>query len=121
MLAAFGVALLLAVVIVNDAYHLIGLICVAGGLTLAWMLLPKPIYGIKVSSTHLTLAAWRKPRQVLLNDIDHLRATDVSEETQIAIVYKNGEEEGIFAADLPDVDTLVSVMAERGIPVRGVY
>ena len=37
------------------------------------------------------------------------------------IVYRDeeAEEEGIFALDLPDEDTLVEVMAERGIPVRG--
>lgn len=120
-LAAFGLALLLIIVILAKAYHLIWMVWVAGAIMITWMLLPKPVYGIRVDGTHLTLAAWRQPRHIPLDEIDHLRATGVSDETQIAIVYRNGEEEGIFAADLPDVDTLVMVMAERGIPVRGVY
>jgi len=120
-LAVFGLAILLALVILADAYHLIGLVWVAGTMTLVWMLLPKPVYGIRVDNTHLTLAAWRDPRHIPLDDIDHLRATGVSDETDIAIVYRNAEEEGVFAADLPDIDILVEVMAARGIPVRGVY
>jgi hypothetical protein len=85
------------------------------------MIVPKPIYGIKVDPEFLVLSAWRKPRFVCLEDIAYLRASDISDETNIAIVFKNGTEEGIFAADLPDTDTLVYVMAEHGIPVRGVY
>ena len=42
-------------------------------------------------------------------------------ETNIAIVYRDGAQEAIFAGDLPDIDTLVVVMAQRGIPVRDVY
>ena len=120
-LAAFGVALLLMAVLIAGATHLMPLVWVASALTLAWMIFPKPIYGIKVDPEFLVLSAWRKPRFVRLEDIAYLRASDISDETNIAIVFKNGTEEGIFAADLPDTDTLVYVMAEHGIPVRGVY
>ncbi len=120
-LAAFGVVLLLTAVLLNEAYHLMPMVWVAGAVTLAWMLVPKPVYGIKVDSEYLVLSAWRKPRYVRLDDIAHLRASNISEETMMAIVYKNGDEEGIFAADLPQVDTLVSVLAKHGIPVRDIY
>lgn len=121
LLAAFGVVMLLTAVIINDADHLLWLVWVSGAVTITWMILPKPVYGIKVDDKHLVLSAWRKPRHVWLDDIDHLRATNISEETNVAVVYKNGKEEGIFAADLPDIDTLIAVMATRGIPVRNAY
>lgn len=120
-LAAFGVMLLGLFIISTDAFHLLPLVWVACFLNLAWMLVPKPIYGIKVDADYLVLAAWRNPRYVRLDDIAHLRASNVSEETMIAIVYKDGEEEGIFTADLPDMDTLVQVLAAHGIQVRDIY
>lgn len=120
-LSALGVVTLFIVVVITDAYHLTWMVWTAGTVTVAWMLIPKPIYGIKIEGEYLVLAAWRKPRYVRLEEIAYLRATNVSEETNIAIVYTNQEEEGIFAADLPDVDTLVAVMAEHGVPVRDVY
>ena len=91
------------------------------GLTIAWFLLPRPVYGIKLDSTYLTLGAWRKPRPIPLDSIAYLQAKDISDEINYVIVYRDeeAEEEGIFALDLPDEDTLVEVMAERGIPVRG--
>ena len=120
-LAALGVVMLLLVVVMTEADHLEWMVWTAGAVTIAWMLMPKPVYGIKIDDEYLVLSAWRKPKYVRLSDIAYLRATNVSEETNIAIVYTNGDEEGIFAADLPDVDTLVAVMAEHGIPVRDVY
>ena len=98
-LAAFGVALLLMAVLIAGATHLMPLVWVASAVTLAWMIFPKPIYGIKVDPEFLVLSAWRKPRFVRLEDIAYLRASDISDETNIAIVFKNGTEEGIFAAD----------------------
>jgi hypothetical protein len=120
-LAAFGVVLLVMAVLLAEAYHLMPLVWVTGAVTLAWMIVPKPVYGIKVDGEYLVLSAWRKPRFVRLDDIAYLRASNVSEETKMAIVYRNGEEEGIFAADLPEIDALVSVMAEHGIAVRDIY
>ena len=120
-LAAFGVVLLLMAVLIAEASHLMPLVWVASAVTLAWMIVPKPVYGIKVDTEFLVLSAWRKPRFVRLEDIAYLRASNISDETNIAIVFKNGQEEGVFAADLPDVDTLVYVMAEHGIPVRDIY
>lgn len=120
-LAMAGVALLLAAVVLNQAYHLMWLLWVSGSITAAWMLLPKKIAGIRVDDTHLTLSAWRHPRPILLDDIAHLRITEESVETHVSIVFKNGDEEGIFTGDLPDLDTLIVVMAERGIPVRDIF
>lgn len=89
-------------------------------LALAWILRPRPVYGIKLDGTHLTLGAWRKPRPIPLDSIAYLQAKDISDEITYVIVYRDeeAEEEGIFALDLPDEETLVEVMAERGIPVR---
>jgi len=120
-LSALGVVMLFGVVMIMDADHLTWVAWTAATVTLAWMFLPKPIYGIKIDDEYLVLAAWRKPKYVRLEEIAYLRATDVSDETNIAIVYRSGDEEGIFAADLPDVDTLVAVLGERGVPVRDVY
>lgn len=88
-------------------------------LTVGWLFVPRPTYGIKVDDTHLTLAAWRKPRAIPLDSIAHIEASDISDEITYVIVYRDGEREGVFALDLPDEDTLVEIMAERGIPVRG--
>ena len=120
-LAAFGVVMLLMAVLLAEASHLMPLVWVASAVTLAWMVVPKPVYGIKIDTEFLVLSAWRKPRFVRLEDIAYLRASNISDETNIAIVFKNGQEEGVFAADLPDVDTLVYVMAEHSIPVRDIY
>ncbi|WP_333713228.1 hypothetical protein [Yoonia sp.] len=79
---------------------------------------PRPTYGIKVDDTHLTLAAWRKPRPIPLDSIAYLQAAQISDEIPYVIVYRDKEREGVFALDLPDEDTLVEIMAERGIPVR---
>ncbi len=120
-LAAFGVVVLVLAIVLNEAYHLMPLVWVTAAVTLTWMIVPKPVYGIKIDAEYLVLSAWRKPRYIRLDDIAHLRASNISDETNIALVYKNGEEEAVFAGDLPDVDTLVVVMAQHGVPVRGVY
>lgn len=120
-LAAFGVVLLLMAVLLAGASHLMPLVWVAGAVTLAWMAVPKPVYGIKVDTEFLVLSAWRTPRFVRLDEIAYLRASNISDETNVAIVFKNGTEEGVFAADLPSIDTLAYVMAEHGIPVRDAY
>ncbi len=120
-LAAIGLALLVLAIFVIGTEYLIWMAWAVGALTLAWMIFPRPVYGIKIDDTYLVLSAWRDPRFVRLAEIAHLRVSNVSEETKVAIVYKDGEEEAIFAADLPDIDILVAVLAERGVPVRDVY
>lgn len=120
-LAMAAVTMLLATVVLNEAYHLMWLLWVSGAITLAWMLLPKQIAGIRVDDEHLTLSAWRNPRPIPLDDIAYLQVTEESLETQVSIVFKNGDVQGIFAGDLPDLDTLINVMAQRGIPVRDVF
>lgn len=119
-LACIALIMLLAAVFFNDADQLMWLVWVFGAVTLTWMLMPKPVAGIRVDNEHLTLSAWRNPRPVLLDDIAHLKVTEASFETQVSIIYKNGDEEPIFTGDLPDFDTLIAVMAKRGIPVRDI-
>jgi len=119
-LALIGVILLLVAVIQFGATHLIWLVWVAAAVTIAWMILPQPVSGIRIDRDHLVLAAWRKPRPIALDDIAHLRVDDSGLETHVTIVYRNGGEEVIFAGDLPDVDTLITVLADRGVPVREV-
>ncbi|MFT7107861.1 MAG: hypothetical protein ACJAVT_002390 [Yoonia sp.] len=120
-LAAFGVVLLVLVIVINQAYHLMPLAWAAAAVTITWMIFPKPVYGIKVDAEYFVVSAWRKPRYIKLDDIAYLRASNISDETNIILVYKSGDEEPIFASDLPDVDTLAVVMAQHGVPVRGVY
>jgi len=38
----------------------------------------------------------------------------------LSIVYRDDRVEEVFSGDLPDIDTLISVLAERGVPVRDV-
>lgn len=120
-LATTAVVLLLVAVVVNGADHLVWLVWVCGALTFAWMLIPKPVAGIRVDDDFLVTSAWRNPRYIPLDNIAHLRATEVSNTTEIVIVYKDGTQEGLLSGDMPDIDTLVDVMAARGIPVRYVY
>jgi hypothetical protein len=120
-LAIIGVMLLLAAVVINSAEHLMWLVWVSGGVTLAWMIVPKPISGIRIDDDYLVLSAWRNPKPLPLDSIAYLRAVDGNDENPVTIFFKDGSQEGIFAGDLPDIDTLISVMAERGIPVRDVY
>lgn len=119
-LAFIGVVMLLVGVIYFKATQLQALVWVMGALLVAWMLLPQPISGIRIDKDHLTLAAWRNPRRIPLDDIAHLRVSEAGLDTQVAIVYRNGDVEDIFSGDLPDIDTLIAVLAERGIPVRDV-
>ncbi|WP_322891800.1 MULTISPECIES: hypothetical protein [unclassified Yoonia] len=120
-LCGMGVVLLLAAVSVTDATELMWLVWVLAALTLALMLVPRPVTGIRVDDTYLVLSAWHKPRAVALDDIAFLRATQGDAETSIVIVYKDGTEEKTFRRDMPDLETMVSVMAARGIPVRDIY
>ncbi len=107
-----------AFVYVNQLAQFYWLVAGCALISVVWLLLPRPIYGIKVDDTHLTLAAWRKPRPVPLDRIAHLQATEHTDEIGYVIVYKDDEYEGIFSLDLPDEETLIEIMAERGIPVR---
>ncbi|MGJ8623221.1 MAG: hypothetical protein ACSHW1_10605 [Yoonia sp.] len=120
-LAALCLVGLILTIFVNGTGPLFWVAWSVGAVTIAWMMFPRPIYGIKVDDTYLVLAAWRNPRYVPLDEIAHLRVSNVSEETKVSIVYKDGVEEAIFAADLPDLDVLVGVMAERRVPVRDIY
>jgi hypothetical protein len=120
LIALLGVVLLLVAVIQFDATQLLWMVWSCAAVTIAWMLLPQPISGIRIDANHLVLAAWRKPRAIPLDDIAHLRVNDAGLEIEVAIVYRSGDQEDIFAGDLPDIDTLISVLADRGIPVRDV-
>ena len=120
-LSAITLILLLAVVQATDATHLMWLVWGLGSFCVFLMIVPRPVSGMMVDDSYLVLSAWRNPRVILLDDISHLRATEASAETQMAVVYKDGAEEGIYSGDLPDMETLVTVMAARGIPVRDVF
>ena len=115
------IAVLLWAVTMTDADHLIWLIWALAAVMLLCLALPTPVAGIRVDDDHLTLSAWRKPRPIALNDIAYLRATFVSSDSDVTIVYKDGREEGAFVGDMPDIGTLSHVMAARGVPVRDIY
>lgn len=117
---AIAIVLLLVIVILTDADHLMNLVWALSAVTFCWMLMPQQISGIRVDQDYLTLGAWRRPRQIALDDIAYLRVTELSAECTVTIVYKDGREEGTFAGDLPDIDELSEVMAMRGIPLRDV-
>ena len=89
----------------------------AAALTL-WMLLSARQTGIRVDDSHLILSAWTRPRAIALDDIAYLRATHWTAESAVTIVYRDGREEGTHALDMPPINVLAEVMAERGIPIR---
>ncbi len=119
-LFVLAIVVLTTVVLLTGADHLLTLIFALAAATFCWMLLPKHIAGIRIDQDYLTLGAWRRPRQIPLDDIAYLRVTELSAECTVTIVYKDGREEGTFAGDLPDIDVLSEVMAMRGIPLRDV-
>ena len=119
-LSATAVIMLMLAVTLMGADQLMWLVWAMGAVTLCWMLLPKPVAGIRIDGDFLILSAWRKPHPIPLDEIAYLRATEASAETDIAIVYKDGTEEGTFKGDMPDTRTLIAVLAQRGIAVRDV-
>lgn len=120
-LCASMVIILICIVVVSGATQLVWAVWVLGAVMLFWMVLPRPVTGIRVDDHHLILSAWRQPRLIPLDDIAYLRATSVSADSDVTIVYKDGREEGTFAGDMPDLETLSYVMAMRGVPVRDIY
>ena len=120
-LSAASVALLIAAITIANLPQLTQLAWVLGPVTICWMLLPRPVYGIRVDGDYLVLAAWRHPRQIPLGKIAYLRVTEAHDEINITIVYKDGHEDSTYEGDMPDIDTLTNVMAARGIPVRGIF
>jgi hypothetical protein len=120
-LSGMGVVLLLAAMSVADAPDLIWLVWALGMLTFALMLVPRPVTGIRVDDVYLVLSAWHRPRALALDKIAYLRATQTDPETAAIIICKDGTEERILSRDMPDLVTLVAVMAARGIPVRDIY
>ena len=120
-LSGISVVILLAAISVADAPDLIWLVWALGMLTLALMLVPRPVTGIRVDDTYLVLSAWHQPRAVALDKIAFLRATPGDPETAAIIICTDGTEEKMLSRDMPDLVTLVAVMAVRGIPVRGIY
>lgn len=120
-LSVAAVAMLIAGITLTGATEFIWLAWGLGPITLVWMLLPKPVAGIRVDDDYLVLSAWRHPRAIPLDNIAYLRATEASAETNIAIVYKDGTEEGAFAGDMPpDIAPLAEALAARGIAIRDV-
>ena len=120
-LAAITVVLLMTLVIIADADHLLLLVWGLASATYCWMMIPKPVLGIRIDREHLVLGAWRRPRPIRLDDIAYLRVTEISAETSVTIVYKDGREEATFAGDLPDIEVLSEVLAARGVALRDIY
>ncbi|MFG5383053.1 hypothetical protein [Yoonia sp. R2-816] len=120
-LSAMALILLTTFVIITEAGHLMVVVWGLAAATYCWMMMPKPVLGIRIDRENLVLGAWRKPRAIPLDDIAYLRVTEVSAETSVTIVYKDGREEGTFAGDLPEIETLSEVLAERGIPLRDIF
>ncbi len=117
-LSAAVVVFLLAFGLVNDAPNVIMVVCVLAAVILGWMLILSPARGIRVDTTHLVLNAWRKPREIALDDIDFLRAVHWTADSHVTVVYKDGTEESTHPRDMPDLNTLARVMAQRGVKLK---
>ena len=120
-LSAIAVVLLMTFVIIADADHLLLVVWGLAAATYCWMMMPKSVLGIRIDRENLVLGAWRRPRAIRLDDIAYLRVTETSAEPAVTIVYKDGREEAMFAGDLPEIEVLSEVLAERGVPLRDIY
>lgn len=109
---------LLSTVAVTQAQQLSWVAFVVAAVTIAAFLTPKTVFGIRINHRCLVLSAWRAPRSVPLADIAYLRAMRSDGESNLLIVLKDGSEERTFIGDLPDLETLAAVMAQRGIALR---
>ncbi len=117
-LGTICVVLLLTAIVFEGAEQFMWLVWVIGGVTITWMLMPKPALGVRVDDDYLIMSAWTSPRPIPLDKISHIRAQETQIETIFTLVYKDGEEEILFSGDLPDILTLSRVLALRGVPVR---
>lgn len=85
---------------------------------LGWMLMAQPSSGIRVDYANFTVSAWHHPRDIPLAEIDHIRVRHWTEDSDITIVLRNGDEIDVGAGDLPPIPVLEDVMIARGVPVR---
>jgi hypothetical protein len=83
-----------------------------------WLLTRNEIAGIRVDHQYLTLAAWRDPKAVPLSDIAYLRMADWTDDSALTLVYKNGDEEEIPSGDLPSIQLLSEILADRGVLIK---
>jgi hypothetical protein len=117
-LAAAMIVFLIGITSRYQSPQILGVIWCLAAVMLGWMMMGNPIAGMRVDDHTLTLSAWRKPREIPLSDIDHIRVKHWTEESDVFIVYRDGTEEEISCGDLPRIPILEEVMAERGIIVR---
>ncbi|MEY1556536.1 hypothetical protein AB3Y40_12965 [Yoonia sp. R2331] len=117
-LSAAVVIFLLTFGLVNEAPNIIVMVFVLAGVVLGWVLMLAPARGIRVDDAHLTLNAWSRPRQIALDDIAFLRAVHWTADSAVTIVYKDGTEESTHPRDMPDLNTLARVMANRGVKLK---
>lgn len=117
-MAAIAAFLLFFVLLAARLHELIWLAWALGCIMILWMALPRPVAGIRIDDTHLTLSAWTKPLPIPLDEISHITVTEADLETEFTLVFKDGTEELMLSADMPAVDTLSRELAERGVPVR---
>lgn len=101
-----------------DPPQIIWVIYAVSASMIAWMVISTPIAGIRLDHETLTLAAFRSPREVRLSEIDHVRPTHWTEESDIVLVYRDGREEVVSSGDLPSFAEFEELMIARGIPVK---
>lgn len=118
LLGTVCVLLITFAVMLTERDYLMLLAWALASATITWLAILRPVAGIRIDDDYLILSAWRTPHMIPLDDIAHLRATHVRIQTEVVIVFKDGREEGVLAADLPELTVLSKVMAERGIAVR---
>ncbi len=117
-LAAIAAAALLSFAIDNQSPLILGAVWGLCASMIVWFLSQNKVAGIRVDETHLTLAAWRDPKEVPLANIDHFRMTHWTDDSDVVLVYRDGTEEELSASDLPGIQEFSEVMADRGIPVK---
>ena len=117
---AAATLILTATVVLTSTLHWIAIAVGPCTAVFCAMLLPRTISGLWVDHEYLVLGAWHRPRRIPLDNIAYLRVIEYNEEYRVIIVCKNGNEEKTIEGDLPDIDTLSQVMAERGVALRDV-
>lgn len=116
--SAIAAATLLVYGIREDIPHTVPVTLVFIFLIIGWLKMTHNVRGIRVGENNLTLNAWRDPKPIPLAEIAYLRAEHWTNDSAITIVYVDGTEERTNPRDMPPVDVLTEVMAERGVRVR---
>lgn len=117
-LSAIAISLLLGLALQDQTPKVLGAIWGLVTFMIIWFLSRHQVAGVRVDRRHLTLAAWRDPIHIPLVEIDHIRMTDWTDDSDLIVVRTTGHQDYVPSGDLPSIQLFSEVMAERGISIK---